>query len=149
MCKRIRGKCNIGSKTFFAERDNLQAAPKIDLPSGHFHLPFHSVKQVICPKHYLPRGPSLKRSCSACPIAVFCRSLLRRGKWLCCTLRADRAVQVLDSRLSITNLPLHILCRVLANDFENGCPKLPILQFFGVQNFKGNHNTLTFQPSQG
>ena len=52
-----------------------QAAPKVDLPSRHFLLPRHSVKQrwdCTLPKTLLAElGKS--GSCSACPIAVFYR----------------------------------------------------------------------------
>ena len=29
----------------------------------------------------------------------------------------------------------------LSQCLETGCPKLPILKFLGIQNFKGDHNT--------
>ena len=34
----------------------------------------------------------------------------------------------------------------LCQDLETGCQILPILKFMGVQIFKGNLNTLRFQP---
>ena len=34
----------------------------------------------------------------------------------------------------------------LSQDLETGCPKLPIVKFLGVQNVKGDHNILRFQP---
>ena len=52
-----------------------QAAPRVDLPRLHIHLPRHSVKQRCdwtLPKTLLAeRGKS--GSCSASPVAVFCR----------------------------------------------------------------------------
>ena len=34
----------------------------------------------------------------------------------------------------------------LSQDLETGCPKMAIVNFFGVQIFKGDHNILRFQP---
>ena len=34
----------------------------------------------------------------------------------------------------------------LSQDLETGCPKLAIVKFLGIQIFKGDHNTLIFQP---
>ena len=34
----------------------------------------------------------------------------------------------------------------LSQDLETGCLKLAIVKFLGVQNFKGDHNILIFQP---
>ena len=41
---------------------------------------------------------------------------------------------------------LEISIQSLSQDLETGCPKLPILKFWGVQIFKGDHNILRFQP---
>ena len=34
----------------------------------------------------------------------------------------------------------------LSQDLETGCPKLAIVKFLGVQDLKGDHNILIFQP---
>ena len=34
----------------------------------------------------------------------------------------------------------------LSQDFETGCLRLAIVKYLGVQNFKGDHNILIFQP---
>ena len=34
----------------------------------------------------------------------------------------------------------------LSQDLETGCLKLAIIKLLGIQNFKGDHNILIFQP---
>ena len=38
------------------------------------------------------------------------------------------------------------LMQGLSQDLETGCLKLAVVNFLGVQFFKGNHNILIFQP---
>ena len=40
-------------------------------------------------------------------------------------------------------MPLH---DTDSQNLETGCLKLAIAKFWGVQNFKGDHNILIFQP---
>ena len=39
-----------------------------------------------------------------------------------------------------------LLNQGLSQDLETGCLKLAIVKYLGVQNFKGDHNILIFQP---
>ena len=38
------------------------------------------------------------------------------------------------------------LLQCLSQDLETGCLKLAVVNFLGVQIFKGDHNILIFQP---
>ena len=43
-------------------------------------------------------------------------------------------------------LYVHTYVQGFSHDLETGCPKLAIVKFLGVQNFKGDQNILRFQP---
>ena len=38
------------------------------------------------------------------------------------------------------------MAQCLSQDLENGCLKLAVVKFLGVEVFKGDHNLLIFQP---
>ena len=40
----------------------------------------------------------------------------------------------------------HTHTQGLSQILETGCLKLAIVKFLGIQNFKGDHNILIFQP---
>ena len=48
--------------------------------------------------------------------------------------------------VELLNINGEIFRQCLSQDLENGCLKLAIVKFLGVQIFKGDHNILIFQP---
>ena len=58
----------------------------------------------------------------------------------------------LYKKLPITNEKIHFLtftCTVhqrLSQDLETGCLRLAVVNFLGIQIFKGDHNILIFPP---
>ena len=69
------------------------------------------------------------RELATCQKVTF---LGRRNKIIVCFISFDNILDIPDQCLS--------------QDLETGCLKLAVVNFLGVQIFKGDHNILIFQP---